>query len=68
MNNKRNLFKPLADRGRRNMAAAARLGSRVKQARQVVSLLLPHCHFVVETSVPLDLRQRPRHPPPGRQL
>jgi len=34
MNNKRNLFKPLADRGQRNMAAAARLGSRVKQARR----------------------------------
>ena len=33
MNNKRNLFKPLADQGPRNMAAASQLGSRVKQAR-----------------------------------
>ena len=33
MNKKRNLFQPLADRGPRNMVAAARLGSRVKQAR-----------------------------------
>jgi len=33
MNNKRNLFKPLADRGPRSMATAARLGLRVKQVR-----------------------------------
>jgi len=33
MNNKRNLFKPLADRGPLIVAAAARLVSRVKQAR-----------------------------------
>jgi len=33
MNNKRNLFKPLADREPLNVAAATRLGSRVKQAR-----------------------------------
>ena len=33
MNNKRNLFKALADWGPCNTAAAARLGSRVKQAR-----------------------------------
>jgi len=33
MNNKRNLFKPLAERGPLNVAAAARLGSRVKKAR-----------------------------------
>ena len=35
---------------------------------RVFSLLLPHWHLVVGTSVPLDLRQRPRHPPPRRQL
>jgi len=33
MNKRRNLFKPLADRGPLNVAAAARLGSSVKQAR-----------------------------------
>ena len=33
MNDKRNLFKLLADRGPRNMASAARLDSRVKQTR-----------------------------------
>ena len=33
MNNKRSLFKPLADRGPFNVAVAARLGWRVKQAR-----------------------------------
>ena len=31
---------------------------------RVVSLLLPHWHLVVVMSIPLDLRQRPRHPPP----
>ena len=30
---------------------------------RVVSLLLPHWHLVVGTSVLLDLRQRPRYPP-----
>jgi len=34
MNNKRNLFQPLADRGPLNVATATRLGLRVKQARQ----------------------------------